>query len=140
LTETEGVTCIWLTYRALLSTRQLSGCSKVISGQSFPNFKEVFFLHTDASVIGLGVILGQYDEKGKERVIAYASRKCDDHGMNYSPTDLEALAVLWGIDYFDHYLKGANGGVIINRPIEVFGGPRACIFPSHPMLTLRDSF
>ena len=75
---------------------------------AYPNFKEIFFLHTDASVAGLGVILGQYDENKKERVIAYASRKCDDHEMNYSPTELEALAVLWGVDYFEHYLKGSK--------------------------------
>ena len=75
---------------------------------AYPNFKEIFFLHTDASVAGLGVIFGQYDENKKERVIAYASRKCDDHEMNYSPTELEALAVLWGVDYFEHYLKGSK--------------------------------
>jgi DNA mismatch repair protein MutH len=39
-----------------------------------PNFNKVFILHVDWSALGIGVILGQLDEEGKEYVIAYASR------------------------------------------------------------------
>jgi len=38
-----------------------------------PNFSKVFILHTDWSVLGVGVILGQLDEEGKKYVISYAS-------------------------------------------------------------------
>jgi len=38
-----------------------------------PNFSKVFILHTNWSVLGIGVILGQLDEEGKEYVIVYAS-------------------------------------------------------------------
>ena len=38
-----------------------------------PDFSKVFILHTDWSALGIGVILGQLDEEGKEYVIAYAS-------------------------------------------------------------------
>jgi hypothetical protein len=31
-----------------------------------PDFNKVFILHTDKSAIGIGVILGQIDEEGKE--------------------------------------------------------------------------
>ncbi len=38
-----------------------------------PNFNKVFILHTNWSAFGIGAILGQLDEEGKEYVIAYAS-------------------------------------------------------------------
>jgi hypothetical protein len=38
------------------------------------DFNKVFILHTDWSALGIGVILGQLDEEGKEYVITYASR------------------------------------------------------------------
>ncbi len=38
-----------------------------------PNFNKVFILHIDQSALGIGAILGQLDEEGKEYVIAYAS-------------------------------------------------------------------
>ncbi len=38
-----------------------------------PTFNNFFILHTDQSVLGIGAILGQLDEEGKEYVIAYAS-------------------------------------------------------------------
>jgi hypothetical protein len=38
-----------------------------------PDFSKVFILHIDWSALGIGVILGQLDEEGKEYVVAYAS-------------------------------------------------------------------
>jgi hypothetical protein len=37
------------------------------------DFNKVFIIHIDLSAFGIGVILGQLDEEGKEYVIAYAS-------------------------------------------------------------------
>ncbi len=37
------------------------------------DFSKVFIVHTNQSALGIGVILGQLDEEGKEYVIAYAS-------------------------------------------------------------------
>jgi hypothetical protein len=37
-----------------------------------PDFNKVFILHIDWSVLGIGTILSQLDEEGKEYVIAYA--------------------------------------------------------------------
>ncbi len=38
-----------------------------------PNLSKVFILHIDQSALGIGAIIGQLDEEGKEYVIAYAS-------------------------------------------------------------------
>ena len=55
---------------------------------------------------GLGAILTQIDEQGKERVIAYASRALVNHEKNYMPFLQEMLAATWAMEYFDTYLKG----------------------------------
>jgi hypothetical protein len=60
----------------------------------------------DVNDVGLGAILTQTDEKGKERVIAYASRALIKHEKNYTPFLLEMIAASWAMDYFDTYLKG----------------------------------
>ena len=69
-----------------------------------PDFNKPFVLYTDASGTGLGVVLAQIGEDEKEHVIAYASRSLTQAEGNYSITDQECLAVVWGIEYFKHYL------------------------------------
>src|SRR5262245_23089538 len=65
-----------------------------------------FILHTDTSYQGLGAILGQKDEQGREHVIAYASRSLRREELNYQPTELECAGVVWAIDHFHHYISG----------------------------------
>jgi len=68
-----------------------------------PNFDKPFILLTDASGVGIGAILAQETEKG-ELPIAYASRSLTKAERNYGVTELEALAVVWGVKHFKHYL------------------------------------
>jgi hypothetical protein len=70
----------------------------------YPDFTKGFILYTDASTKGLGAVLSQQQANGKEGVIAYASRSLNKAEENYSITDLECLAIVWAVKYFQHYL------------------------------------
>ncbi|CAB4427343.1 unnamed protein product [Rhizophagus irregularis] len=80
-----------------------------------PNFEKEFILITDASGEGLGAILEQLDENNREIVISYASRSLINAEKNYPITELECLAVFWGIKYFHKYLFGRKFKVITDH-------------------------
>ena len=65
-----------------------------------PNFEKPFILYTDASGEGIGAVLHQKDDQGKERIIACASRALNQHEKNYPITEKECLAIVWGIEKF----------------------------------------
>ena len=51
-------------------------------------------------------MLTQKQNDGTVRPIAYASRTLQPYEINYGSTELEALAVVWVIKHFRHYLYG----------------------------------
>ena len=53
---------------------------------------------------GLGAVLTQVHEDGKERVVGYASRKLKTIEENYPAYLLELLAVTFGCEHYHHYL------------------------------------
>ena len=55
----------------------------------FPDYQRPFLLDTDASNVGIGAVLSQVQDDGKERVIAYGSRVLS----RYCITRHELLAV-----------------------------------------------
>ena len=63
-------------------------------------------MKTDASIAGLGAVLAQEQENKLVASIAFASRTLQKHEKNYCATELEALAVVWGIKHFRPYLYG----------------------------------
>ena len=82
---------------------------------AFPDFKEPFILHCDASQNGLGGVLYQ-NQSGKLRVISFASRTLTPAEKNYflHSGKLEFLALKWCItDKFSDYLH-------YGPPFEVF--------------------
>jgi hypothetical protein len=70
----------------------------------YPDYEKPFILLTDASGKGLGAVLSQKDENGKEVVIAYASKSLNAAEQNYPITEQECLAVKWAIEHFHKYL------------------------------------
>ncbi|MGL5708712.1 MAG: ribonuclease H family protein [Aeromonas sp.] len=52
-----------------------------------PNPLKEYFLATDASDYAIGATLPQKDDKDKERIISFFSRKLSDVQMRYSATD-----------------------------------------------------
>ncbi|GBC41210.2 enzymatic polyprotein, putative [Rhizophagus irregularis DAOM 181602=DAOM 197198] len=81
----------------------------------YPDFSREFILITDGSKIGLGAVLAQMNGENKEVVIAYASRSTVGAEKNYPPTELECLAVFWGIQHFQKYLVGRKFIVITDH-------------------------
>ena len=86
---------------------------------AYADYTKPFVLHTDASTTGLGVVLYQKQEDGKERVIVYASRTLNKSERNYDVHKLEFLALKWVItDRFHEYLYGATFGIFTdNNPL-----------------------
>ena len=73
-----------------------------------PDTRRPFQLHTDWSMLGLGAVLTQKDDDGKEYVIAYASRSNNDAEAKYSSYEGECLAVVWAVAHFRPYLYGQS--------------------------------
>jgi hypothetical protein len=67
-----------------------------------------FQLHTDWSMLGLGVVLTQCDDERKEFVVAYASRSNNAAESCYSSYEGECLATVWAVAHFKCYLFGTQ--------------------------------
>jgi hypothetical protein len=67
-----------------------------------------FQLHTDWSMLGLGAVLTQCDDEGKEFVVAYASRSNNATESRYSSYEGECLAAVWVVAHFMCYLFGTQ--------------------------------
>lgn len=85
---------------------------------AYPDFSQEFLLFTDASNYGVGAVLSQVQDK-KEVVIAYASRQLKKPEINYATIEKEALAVIFAIKQFRHYLSDTHFTVISDhRPLQ----------------------
>ena len=82
---------------------------------SYPRFGEEFTLETDASILGLGAVLCQKQADRRLHPIAYASRALNPAEKNYGVTELETLAVVWGISHFHSYLYGGDLTVVTDH-------------------------
>ena len=81
----------------------------------------------DASPVGLGAILSQYDESDNRKIIAYASKTLSPVEQRYSQTEREALAIVWSCEHFNLYLYGQKFKLVTDhKPLElIFGKPNS---------------
>jgi hypothetical protein len=71
-----------------------------------PNWDLPFHVYVDASNIALGCVLSQKDTKNLDHPIYFASRQLIAAEKNYTTTEREALAMIFAIQKFRHYLLG----------------------------------
>jgi hypothetical protein len=65
-----------------------------------------YVLETDASDDALSATILQHDDNGDLHPVAFASKTLNDAQRNYSVTDREALAIVWGLEHFNSYCEG----------------------------------
>ena len=85
-----------------------------IKNLHMPDFTKPFVLRTDASNTGLGATL-QQEISGRVKTIGWASRKLSEAEKKLGITEKEFLAVGWGIEYFDYYLRGKRFKVVTDH-------------------------
>ena len=83
--------------------------NKLISAPILAHFKPEcpILLFTDSSGYAMGAILAQIQE-GKEVVISYNSKSFDERQCNYSISEKECLAIVWGVQKLRPYLYGMH--------------------------------
>lgn len=88
-----------------------------------PDLKRPFGLGTDSSGYGIGVELFQNfgDEENEDhRTIAFASRALTKYEKNYSVTEQEALAIVWGFQKFRDFLWGNKTTIYTDHRALIF--------------------
>lgn len=74
----------------------------------YPCMEKEFILDTDASGTGVGAVLSQIQDNGKEHVIAYFSKALSKTERQYCVTRRELLAIVFAVKHFHHYLYGTH--------------------------------
>jgi hypothetical protein len=81
-----------------------------------PRFDRPFIVSTDAAnTEGLGAVLKQLDNDGRERVIAYYGRRLNKHERHYTVTEIELLAAVEAIKNWRPYLWGRKFKLVIDH-------------------------
>ena len=70
------------------------------------DWKLEFHAHTDATDIAVGAMLAQNPTGKTDQPIAYALRLLSKAEKNYTATEKEALAMVYAVNKFRHYLLG----------------------------------
>ena len=73
---------------------------------AFPNFSKPFILDTDASDMGIGVVLSQLNKSNVEQPVAYYSRSLSKAERKYAVTRKEMLALIDSLRHYRCYLLG----------------------------------
>lgn len=80
----------------------------------------------DASPVGLGSVLVQYDENDTPRIISFAHKSLTDTERRYAQTEKEAYALVWAVERFHLYVFGRSFELVTDhKPLETIFGPKS---------------
>ncbi len=84
---------------------------------ALPDFSKPFYLHCDASNVGVGSTLAQGDSHPR-KPCDYFSKKFTKAQLNYSTGEKEFMSIVLGIQHRKHYLIGRHFVVVTDhRPL-----------------------
>ena len=94
------------------------------------------FLAVDASPYGVGAVLSN-QIGSSEKPVAYASRTLNQAERNYSQTEREGLAMVWGVKKFHQYLLGLKFTIHTDHKplLGIFGESKP--IPTHSALRIQ---
>ncbi|GBP06340.1 Transposon Tf2-6 polyprotein [Eumeta japonica] len=104
-----------LSEHAKISFEKLKSALSTAPILSQPNFSKEFIIQCDASRVGVGGVLFQYDDEGKEHPIAFVSQKLNKAQRNYTVTELECLAAIICVNKFRPYVEGLPFRIITDH-------------------------
>ena len=84
------------------------------------NTNKKLVLLVDVSDYALGGIFLQENSAGYLQPITYISRALTKYKTKYSPTEMEALGLVWGIDKLHLYLYHTNFHVIVGHGSKIY--------------------
>ena len=102
------------TEEAIEAFDRLKSCLVTAPVLVSPDFTKPFVIQTDASNYGLAAVLIQEIE-GFEHPIAYASKTMNPAQKNYTTTEQEMLALLFGVEAYRSYVEGTKFKVITDH-------------------------
>lgn len=83
-----------------------------------PDSRKEYVVYCDASTIAVGCIVCQKEDEsegGREYVVAYHSRKLNNHQVNYSISELECFVVVEALTQFRPLLYGTKFQVVTDH-------------------------
>ncbi|GBL81177.1 Retrovirus-related Pol polyprotein from transposon 17.6 [Araneus ventricosus] len=73
-----------------------------------PDYNREFIVQTDASHLGIGIVLSQRDDKGDEHPVLYLNKKFTEAQRKYVTTEKECAAIIYAIKKLKYYLDGQH--------------------------------
>lgn len=73
-----------------------------------PNPKEIYYLQTDSSNMGVSGYVYQMGTDGEERVIGFCSKSLTETEKRWTVTEQELWAIIYSLSKFETYLRGAR--------------------------------